>query len=73
MLANPGSMASIAGYHDRTGSADLNEELAKDRAIKVQEALIAAGIDPSRLELNEPLISGAGMADEARRVEVIVR
>lgn len=73
MLANPGSTASIAGYHDRTGSADLNEELAKDRAIKVQEVLIAASIDPSRLELNEPLISSAGMADEARRVEVVVR
>lgn len=73
MRANPDSNASIAGYHDRSGTADVNEQLAKDRAIAVQQFLITGGIAASRLELKEPLISSAGMADEARRVEVVVR
>lgn len=73
LRTNPNATASIAGYHDRTGTADINEQLAKDRAIVVEKFLIAGGIDAARLELNEPLISSAGAADEARRVEVVVR
>jgi len=73
LRANPGAKASIAGYHDRTGTADINEQLAKDRAIAVQQFLIAGGIAAGQLELDEPLISTGGSADEARRVEVVVR
>ena len=73
MRANPGASASIAGYHDLTGTADINEQLAKDRAIAVQQFLIAGGIDAGRLELDEPVISSAGVRDAARRVEVVVR
>jgi outer membrane protein OmpA-like peptidoglycan-associated protein len=73
MKANPTVTASIAGYHDRSGAAGINEQLAKDRAVAVQRLLLAGGIDSNRLVLDEPLISAAGSDDDARRVDVVVR
>lgn len=73
MKANPTATASIAGYHDRSGAAEINEQLAKDRAVAVQRLLVAGGIDANRLVLDEPLIASGGSADDARRVEVVVR
>ena len=66
-----GRKAVISGYHDATGDATSNEELAKQRALAVKSALEALGIGDDKIELRKPEISTAsGSNAEARRVEV---
>jgi K(+)-stimulated pyrophosphate-energized sodium pump len=68
--ANAGLLA-ISGYHDATGSVEQNQELAKQRALKVRDALKAAGIPEERIELKKPeQTQGSGNDAEARRVEI---
>ena len=72
--ANPESTAVISGYHDPTGDQAANEELAKNRAGSVRDALVAAGVDESRINMEKPVVtSGGGTLADARRVEVTVR
>ena len=64
----------ISGYHDPTGDQAANEELAKNRAGSVRDALVAAGVDESRINMEKPVVtSGGGTLADARRVEVTVR
>ncbi|OGS69786.1 MAG: cell envelope biogenesis protein OmpA [Flavobacteria bacterium RIFCSPLOWO2_12_FULL_35_11] len=49
MNENPGSKAELIGYADELGDASYNQKLSEKRAIKVQELLVAAGIDAARL------------------------
>ena len=66
-----GRKAVISGYHDATGDAAVNEELAKQRALAVKGALVALGIGEDKIELRKPESSTAsGSNAEARRVEV---
>ncbi|GGH53798.1 hypothetical protein GCM10010975_09730 [Comamonas phosphati] len=68
-----GKRAVISGYHDATGSAELNAELAKQRAQAVQAALIALGVAAEKIELSKPeQTQASGSNAEARRVEVIL-
>jgi outer membrane protein OmpA-like peptidoglycan-associated protein len=61
----------LSGYHDATGDPAKNAELAKRRALAVRDALLAAGVDASVIELRKPEeTTGSGHAAEARRVEV---
>jgi outer membrane protein OmpA-like peptidoglycan-associated protein len=74
LQANPGSTAVISGYHDPTGDQAVNEELAKNRAGSVRDALVAAGIEESRINMEKPVVTtGGGTLADARRVEVTVR
>jgi len=41
----------IEGHADATGDAKFNRKLSEDRASAVRMALIAAGIDPARIEV----------------------
>ncbi|HNI74673.1 MAG TPA: sodium/proton-translocating pyrophosphatase, partial [Accumulibacter sp.] len=71
--AHPGAKVAISGFHDTSGSQAANEELAKNRAKAVREALKNVGIAEERIELRKPQIAvGSGDAAEARRVEVSV-
>jgi K(+)-stimulated pyrophosphate-energized sodium pump len=71
---NPTSMAVISGFHDPTGDSAANEELAKNRAMAVRDALIAAGIEDTRINMEKPIeTTGTGTLEDARRVEVTVR
>jgi outer membrane protein OmpA-like peptidoglycan-associated protein len=71
--AKGGKRLVLSGFHDSTGSAALNAELAKKRAMAVRDALLAAGVAESSLELKKPEVStGTGSAAEARRVEVTI-
>ncbi len=73
LKANPNAKAVISGFHDPRGSAARNEQLAKGRAQSTYEALIAAGVDASRIEMRKPAdLNGGGDLNEARRVEVSV-
>jgi outer membrane protein OmpA-like peptidoglycan-associated protein len=74
LKANPASTAVISGYHDPTGDQAANEELAKNRAGSVRDALVAAGIAESRIDMQKPTVTtGGGTLEDARRVEVTVR
>ncbi|MDR6842859.1 K(+)-stimulated pyrophosphate-energized sodium pump [Pseudoxanthomonas sacheonensis] len=73
LQADPGTKARISGYHDATGGAATNEEIAKARALTVQELLLANGIAQDRIVLDKPVLTtGDGNPDEARRVEIRV-
>ena len=66
-----GRKAVISGFHDATGDAALNAELAKQRAVAVAEALKALGVAEDKVELKKPEETTAtGSNAEARRVEV---
>ena len=68
-----GKKAVISGYHDSTGDPEKNAELAKQRAFAVRDALKAAGVDESKIELKKPEQTSAGNWADARRVEVTLQ
>ena len=66
-----GKKAVISGFHDATGDAALNAELAKQRAFAVRDALKALGVAEDKIELKKPEeTTASGNNAEARRVEV---
>jgi photosynthetic reaction center cytochrome c subunit len=76
LAKNPKTRATISGYHSASGTLEANQELAKQRAIAVLDALKAAGVAEARVALEKPQqTSGnvAGEDPEARRVEVNVK
>jgi K(+)-stimulated pyrophosphate-energized sodium pump len=74
LAANPSARAIVTGYHDPTGGAQRNHDLAKSRAQTVQAALVAAGVAADRIDLVKPISTdGGGDLKEARRVEVSVK
>lgn len=71
--ANAGAVVSVSGFHDASGNAASNEDLAKRRAQAVQHALEANGVSGSQIKLNKPALTTGGTdAKEARRVELRV-
>jgi outer membrane protein OmpA-like peptidoglycan-associated protein len=74
LKANPTAVASVSGYHDPTGDAAHNEELARKRAQAVKDAMTAAGVPDSQIDMVKPIVTtGSGDLAEARRVEVAIR
>ncbi len=66
--------ATVSGFHDPSGDAADNEDLARERALQVQALLVASGIEAGRILLDKPaLTTGGGDPAEARRVEIRVR
>jgi len=64
---------AVTGYTDKTGDSAKNEELAKNRAVAVRDALTAAGVPEASIEMRPPLFveTGASTASaESRRVEI---
>ena len=69
---------SVEGHTDNTGTSERNRVLSQERAATVQAALVAAGINASRLRsagfgADRPLAPGNTDADRARnrRVELV--
>jgi photosynthetic reaction center cytochrome c subunit len=76
LAANPGKKVLISGYHSASGELAANQELAKQRAFAVRDAVQAAGIAANRVVLDKPLQTEANISGEdpvARRVEVTIR
>lgn len=73
LISHPESKAVISGYHDARGNRDSNQKLAKARAQSSMDALVAAGVDASRIEMRKPIeTEGTGNEGEARRVEIAI-
>ena len=67
--ARSGRTLVITGFHDATGSAAKNAELARQRAQAVRNALKAAGVAEAKMVLKSPqAVSGSDA--QARRVEI---
>ena len=69
-----GKTAAISGFHDATGNAAFNAELAKKRALSVKAALLELGVGEDKITLHKPEAAeadaGSGSNAQARRVEV---
>jgi len=73
LLRKDGLKVSVTGYTDRTGDTAKNEELSKQRAAAVRDALKAAGVAEANIEMRPPMfveVGAAGSDAEARRVEI---
>lgn len=71
LAAAPDRKVVLSGFHDATGDAAKNAELAKQRALAARTALTGAGIAPARVLLRKPEVTtGSGSDQEARRVEL---
>jgi len=76
MAARPRALAIVSGFHSAAGTLSSNQELAKQRAFAVRDALKAGGIAETRVRLERPQQTGANVAGEdpsARRVEVTLQ
>lgn len=66
-----GRKAVISGFHDTTGDAAINEQLARKRAEMVRDVLVGLGVPAAKVDLHKPEVTaGTGNNAEARRVEV---
>jgi outer membrane protein OmpA-like peptidoglycan-associated protein len=64
----------ISGFHDASGDAVANAELAKQRAFAVRDLLVTAGVSAQAIELSKPAVTmGGAEPREARRVDVTLR
>jgi photosynthetic reaction center cytochrome c subunit len=61
----------LSGFADRTGKADANLELAKQRAMVVRDALASAGVPADRIGLRKPEFAIGGAEADARRVDLL--
>ncbi|MBC7732066.1 MAG: OmpA family protein [Bacteriovorax sp.] len=69
-----GKKAIVGGFTDPTGDAATNEELAKQRAFAVRDALKVAGVAEDKIELKKlDASTGGGDKPGARRVEVALQ
>lgn len=74
LKVQPQAIVLLSGFHDPSGDAAHNVELAKARALAVRDALVAAGVEPARVKLRKPESTvGSGSPEEGRRVEVRVQ
>jgi flagellar motor protein MotB len=72
--AADGKSVVVSGFHDATGSAEANAELAKERALAVKALLVTSGVPEDKVELSKPeQLAGSGSNAEARRVDVSIR
>ena len=66
-----GATLVLSGFHDASGSAELNAKLAKERAMAVRDALVAQGVPADHIRLQKPqeMLGGTDPA-QARRVDI---
>ena len=72
--AQAAKLVLISGFHDASGDAGKNAELANNRALAVRHALEANGVAPDHLVMDKPvMMTGGTDPREARRVELRLR
>jgi len=74
LAAYPKAKAVIVGYTDSTGTNAVNAELSAKRSLSVMEALVAKGVEKSRLTTKAGGVAAtAGGSDQnARRTELMI-
>jgi Amt family ammonium transporter len=72
MAEDKAAKVRLAGFVDETGPADVNRELAANRAIAVRDALVAVGVASDRILLQKPDEIVAGKGEAARRVDILL-
>lgn len=71
---NPAMRVEVVGFASTAGSQKANLYLSLLRAQLVSDRIAEAGIAPARLaRVGEGSVSTVGSAEEARRVEIVVR
>lgn len=71
IVAAEGGNIALTGHTDKTGDAAANEELAKQRALAVRDALVAQGVAESSVVMQPPMfVTGAVNDRAARRVDI---
>lgn len=75
--SDAGKQIVIRGYTDSTGAAATNQKLSLARAQSVRDALVAAGVDASRIRLEglgeaQPVASNGTAAGRAQNRRVVV-
>jgi OOP family OmpA-OmpF porin len=77
LKSNPDSVIHVEGFADSTGDTQANETLSENRAAAIKNALVAKGIDASRVETSgmgesNPVAPNDNVQDRAqnRRAEV---
>ncbi len=75
--ASPGKPVLIEGYTDSSGSAERNKALSQQRAESVRDALVAAGVKASRIQVSghgeaNPVASNDTASGRARNRRVVV-
>lgn len=74
LAGNPHAIVLLSGFHDPSGDAARNAELAKARATSVRDALVAGGVAAERVKFRKPESTvGSGSPEEGRRVEIRVQ
>ncbi len=75
LKTDPAAKVTISGYHSAAGDLAQNQELAKQRAFAVRDALKAAGATDEQVVLEKPQTAEANLSGEdpkARRVELAI-
>ncbi len=71
---NAAMQVEITGFASTDGPDKANLYLSLVRALRISEAMAVGGIAPARLRpVGEGEIKAVGTAEEARRVEIVVR
>jgi cytochrome c oxidase subunit 2 len=71
LIKKDGIKVDLTGYTDKTGDLAKNEELAKERAKAVRDALMAAGVGEATITMKPPAyVTGGDTNEVARRVEI---
>jgi OmpA-OmpF porin, OOP family len=71
---NPAARIDVVGFASTVGSQRANLYLSLLRAQLISDHLVEAGVDPSRISsVGEGSVASVESAQEARRVEIVVR
>lgn len=74
LAANAHAIVLLSGFHDPSGDAARNAQLARERAEAVRDALVAGGVAADRVKFRKPESTlGSGSDEEGRRVEIRVQ
>ncbi len=71
LKSDAATKVELTGYTDKAGNLAQNLELAKNRAVGVREALLAAGVAKDRIVMKPPAtVEAGGDPKQARRVDI---
>jgi outer membrane protein OmpA-like peptidoglycan-associated protein len=80
LTAEPPIELYAVGHTDSVGTESYNQQLSRDRALTIKQALVAAGIDPAIIRVSflgqsSPLVMTADKVPEPRnrRVELVAK